>query len=277
MRFGCLGAALLSGFLALTAHVQGAPEAKEPVGAIEPAPIPLAVAPTPPEDMPFYEWLMPEKKYWSGGVELGVNGADGNSNTFNLRFATNAKYENERNIFKTDFLYGYANANGEDTQNRFIWRGRYERLYPNSPWSHFISTEVEHDEFTNFDIRISGHAGCAYMFIKNDNSMVKGRLGFGGSQKFGGPDTAFRPELDFGVDFDHKLNDRSKISGTADYFPSVLDLDTYRLEVRLAYEVIIDPTYNLTLKTGLLDRYDSQPAGKRPNDISYFATLLWKF
>ncbi len=254
-----------------------APPPAPPVNAAPPPTAPLAVAPVAVEDAPFYEWLLPERKFWTGGVELGVTGADGNSNTFNLRFAANAKYENERNLYKTNFLYNYASANGEDNVNRFIWQGRYERLQPNSPVSHFLNTEVEHDEFTNYDLRLSAHLGCGYMFVKNDNTMLKGRLGAGGSQKIGGPDTAFRPELDFGLDFDHKLNDRSKIAGTLDYYPSLLAFDTYRLEARIAYEVVIDPTYNLTFKTGLVDRYDSQPAGKRPNDISYFAAILWKF
>jgi putative salt-induced outer membrane protein YdiY len=273
MRFRGWFAALLGCWFAWNAQGQ---EAAPPAPA-NPPPAPLALAPVPPEEMPFYEWLMPERKYWTGGVELGVTGADGNSNNFNLRFATNAKYENERNLFKTDLLYTYANANGADTQNRAIWRGRYERLQPNSPWSHFLNTEAEHDEFANFDLRLSAHLGCGYMFIKNERTMLKGRFGAGGSQKFGGPDTAFRPELDAGVDFEHKINDRSKISGTIDYYPSLLALDTYRMESRAAYEVLIDPTYNLTFKTGLVDRYDSQPAGKRPNDITYFATILWKF
>ncbi len=240
-------------------------------------PAPDPVAPAAVEETPLYEWLLPERKFWTGDVELGVTGADGNSNTFNLRFATNAKYENERNLFKTNFLYNYASANGADTVNRFIWQGRYERLEPDSPWSQFVSSEIEHDKFTNYDLRLSAHLGVGYTFVKNDNTMLKGRLGAGGSQKIGGPDTAFRPELDFGVDFDHKLNDRGKIAGTLDYYPSMLALDTYRMEARVAYEVVIDPTYKLTFKTGLVDRYDSQPAGKKPNDISYFATILWKY
>lgn len=240
-------------------------------------PVVPGLAAAPPEEGPFYEWLMPERKYWTGGIELGVTGADGNSNNFNLRFASENKYENERNLFKSSFLYNYGNADGEDTQNRFIWQGRYERMYPNSPWSHYITGEVEHDEFTNFDVRLSSHMGCGYMLIKNDRTKLKLRGGAGGSQKIGGPDTAFRPELDFGTDFDHIFNDRSKISGTIDYYPSLLAFDIYRIEAKLAYEVIIDPTYNLTMKMGLLDRYDSMPAGKRPNDISYFATFLWKY
>jgi hypothetical protein len=32
----------------------------------------------------------------------------------------------------------------------------------------------------------------------------------------------------------------------------------------------------LSLKTGVVDRYDSTPNGRLPNDITYFVTLMWK-
>lgn len=221
----------------------------------------------------FEPWLKP----WSGGVEVGANGAAGNSNTFNFRTAANLKYETAAVIYKTDFVYTYANADGEDTANQWIWRGRYERLLGDSPWSIYSQGEVLHDEFANYDLRISNHIGLGYQYIKTKTSNWKGRLGAGGSQKIGGPDTAFRPELDAGLDFEQSLNDRSKITGVLDYYPSFLAIDIYRMEARVAYEVLIDPTYNLTLKMGLLDRYDSKPENRKPNDLTYFATVLWKF
>lgn len=228
-------------------------------------------------DESFSSWVMPERKFWKGGVELGVNGADGNSNNFNLLTALNLKYENERNAFKTDYVYNYANADGQDTVNRWLWTARHERLFPGSRWSCFIRGEAERDEFKNFDVRLASHLGCAYTAIKNDRSMLKGRLGAGGSQKIGGPDTAFRPEMNLGVDFEHKFNDRTKFSGNIDHFPSLIEADVYRIEARLAFEVLIDPAYNLVLKMGLLDTYDSEPAGRRPNDISYFTSIQWRF
>ncbi|HUT14122.1 MAG TPA: hypothetical protein VMY42_26775 [Thermoguttaceae bacterium] len=41
--------------------------------------------------------------------------------------------------------------------------------------------------------------------------------------------------------------------------------------------MLIDQQMNLSLKLGVLDRYDSTPNGVKPNDLDYTAVLLWKF
>ena len=39
---------------------------------------------------------------------------------------------------------------------------------------------------------------------------------------------------------------------------------------------LVDPTWNLTLRLGVLDRYDT-PEGRKPNDIKFNVTLLGNF
>jgi len=76
---------------------------------------------------------------------------------------------------------------------------------------------------------------------------------------------------------EQQLTKRTKVCGSFDYFPDFTDSRDYRLEGKASLEILIDPDLNLTLKVGVLDRYDSTPDGRRPNDLDYFAVLLWKF
>ncbi len=99
----------------------------------------------PPPPIEFLEEVAaePPPKIWSGGLELGFNGADGNSNLFKIRFAGNVKRDTPENVFLMDFVYGYAKAMGEDTENRALLNARDEIPFPDSPWSVFGSTNIE--------------------------------------------------------------------------------------------------------------------------------------
>jgi hypothetical protein len=125
-------------------------------------------------------------------------------------------------------------------------------------------------------------AGPAYEFIKTERTLLLGRLGVGFSKEFGsgeGVDNRIKPELDLGLDFEHKLDDRQKILASIDYFPSLLNFPKdYRVVGKAAYEVLVDPKNNLTLKLGVENRYQSLPGeGKKKNDLLYFATVVYSF
>ena len=65
---------------------------------------------------------------------------------------------------------------------------------------------------------------------------------------------------------------------TDDDFMCRDELRPVRLQLELLKpELLLDEATNLSLKVGLLDRYDSTPGiGLQENDVDYFITLLWK-
>ena len=91
------------------------------------------------------------------------------------------------------------------------------------------------------------------------------------------PNEDFVPEAVFGLEFDHKLNERQKFSASSEYSPDVTDFLDYRLKSKASWEVLLDEATNLSLKVSILDRYDSTPNGKKANDLDYTLTLLWSF
>ena len=40
--------------------------------------------------------------------------------------------------------------------------------------------------------------------------------------------------------------------------------------------MLLDEATNMSLKLGIIDRYDSTPNGLKPNDLNYSLMLLWK-
>jgi putative salt-induced outer membrane protein YdiY len=237
-------------------------------GAAEPA------AP-PPEDLPG----QPETavKLWEGGFELGLDGTEGNSQTLNFRLGFDAKRTAPQSVVTLDLDYRKNTTEAQETAHRAFLDWRYERLFPESPWTCFVHGTVDYDELKMFDVRVTADAGLGYQLIKTESTSLAARAGGGFSHEIGSTDEDYVPEAVFGLDFEHQLNERQKLTVAVEYTPDVTDLGDFRLTARAGWEVLMSEQMNLSLKLSVLDRYDSTPAGAKPNDLDYAAVLLWKF
>lgn len=225
---------------------------------------------TPPES-----WLTAE--FWSGSVEFGLNGATGNSETLSLRSGAAAERKTERSELKSDLNYNKASADGTETTHSAIFNLRHELLWPESPWSVYSTHLAEYDEFRAFDLRYAVSVGLGYRFINTEFMKLVGRLGSGTSREIGGPNNRWSPEANFGLDYEHRLSERQKVSATIDYYPEWGEFADYRLNSSVNWEVLLSEASNMSLKLSATDRYDSTPEGRKANDLIYSVLLLWKF
>lgn len=215
---------------------------------------------------------------WVGSVEFGLNGSDGNSETFSLRGGVSGERITKSMETRTSATYVYSTSDGEKTKSRGDLNLRNDWILGESPWSIYAQGRAEYDEFQEWNWRLSGYGGVGYAVVKNDRTLFRLRAGAGIQREFGGGENAIIPEAQFGFDFSHKLTDRQKIFATGDYYPSLKRFSDYRLVGKAGYELLVDPESNMTLKLGVEDRYDSSPgAGFVKNDLEYFAVLVWSF
>lgn len=230
-----------------------------------------------PESAPgWYEpsyWIRPTT--WDGGVELGLNATEGNSESFSMRIGGNAKQETDTHSTAIDILYAKSTADAIETQNNARLKGRYDHALGESCWTLFAIGTMDYDEFRAFDLRLAGNGGFGYRFIKTDATTLTGRLGGGVSREIGGPDDRNIPEAVYGIDFERQLSKRQKLVVQSDYYPSWEDFDDYRLVTDVSWQCVLDEETNLNLKVSVLDQYDSTPNGREPNDLNYALLLLW--
>ncbi|NBO93214.1 MAG: DUF481 domain-containing protein, partial [Planctomycetia bacterium] len=128
----------------------------------------------------------PGTPVWTGGVELGFNGTDGNTEVLKMRFGANAKRQVENNLFTVDLVYGMARQMGIVSENKALLNARDELYFTDSPWGLFAASQVEYDQFRAFDFRVAVHSGFAYQFLRNDTTSLRGRIGVGVSREIGG-------------------------------------------------------------------------------------------
>lgn len=217
---------------------------------------------------------------WTGHIELGLNGADGNSESFNVRGGAGATRKGEIWNAQAKFVYSRNTSGDEVTRNRFDSSLRNDfRFEKESRWRFFTQSSYEYDDFQDWQHRISLGLGLGYAFIEDDATTLIGRAGPGVTGELGREDgDDWTPELIAGVDVSHQFTDRQRIFGTFDIYPSLENFTDYRFAAKAGYEIVVDPDTGMALRLGIEDRYDSTVSGgKKRNDLEYFVLLAWNF
>jgi len=215
---------------------------------------------------------------WTGSVALGFNGATGNTERFNIRGEIAGTRDTKRMTTTAKSYYTYATDDGTASESRFFLGARNDWKLENDRWFVFGEGSAEFDDFQDWDWRLAGAGGGGYHFIRNEKTTLSGRIGAGLSKKIGGDDTAIRPEALVGADLAHQLTERQKITAGATLYPDLSDAGEFRLVSNAAWEILVDPEVNMSLRLGVEDRYDTMPGdGFKKNDFSYFAMLVWEF
>jgi putative salt-induced outer membrane protein YdiY len=219
--------------------------------------------------------IVPEP--WDTGIELGINGSSGTSDSFSMRTGGYIKRQSRFSKLDTSAYYNRTGSGGVLTQNNAQFDVRNDWLLDEkSPWTLFATNSVFYDQFKDFDVQTNLDAGVGYRFFHKKELELIGRVGGGMSREFGGADDRWVPESLFGVEYSQQLNATQKLYGKLDYFPEWDQVGEYRTVADAGWEVVLVQPSNLSLKISANDRYDSTPNGTEPHLVNYSVLLLLK-
>lgn len=271
-------------WLAVEAFAQSPPVdlPQPPASPILPGMIPpVAMPPEPPAMLAAPVILEPDEpappKLWQGSFQLGIDGASGNNESFNLRLGLSARRRTPINAFTLQADYFKKSNQSIETANRLFAESRFEQFILGTPWTCFAHSTFTYDNFTDYDSLVTGDVGVGRKLLDDETTLFIARLGVGVARTFGAPDNRFVPEAVFGLDYEHRISARQRLLATIDYMPDMTDFRDFRLNTNAGWEYALDQEGNLSLRLTVLDRYDSTSHGKRPNDLDYAVLLLWKF
>lgn len=239
--------------------------------------VPETVLVEPEEEKRWYQpvyWFGPTP--WDSGLELGVNGATGSSESTSLRTGGFIKRKSERTKLDFSAYYNKTKSGGAETQNNAQFDIRNDWFNNNTRWTFFSTGSLFYDEFQPFDVQMNANLGVGYRFIKRPDLNLVGRLGAGAAREYGMVADQWKPEGLLGVNYDHQLVENQKLSVKVEYLPEWEDDRNYRLVTDIGWEVELMRPSNLSLKFAATDRYDSTTSGAKPHLINYSAMLLLK-
>ncbi len=216
-------------------------------------------------------------KLWSSSIEFGLSGTDGNSETFNMRLGAKTQRKTEFSTFTFEMTHVNQTAEAVRTARNALFDGRAEWPLSGSQWTYFAHLTGEYDEFKPFDFRLAADTGLGRLLVDRESTTLLGRIGGSTSREIGGPEDEWVPELVAGLEFEHALSPRQRLTASAEYFPDVTAFHEYRFNTRGAWEIVVDPDWGLSLKLSAILRLDSTPNGGKEADTDYAALLLWSF
>lgn len=268
-RLGLLaGLLILSGTVLLGDDLLDQPGVQR-LPAVEPLAAPAWLKPA---DDPV---VVEAKKTWTGSLELGLNGSEGNTRNFNLHTGFDFARQTSGGVFEVGFDYAKVNSSGFKTDHHALldleqkWIGQ-------SRLGGFVHFAFDYDEFKAFDSRISANGGLDYRLVGTDWTELVWRWGSGFSQEIGGPTNRTVPEAIFGMQLKRRVTDRQQFEMEVQYLPDWSRFADFRLETDVGWKILLDQARDLSLKFDLNDRYDNTPGGLQPNDLTYAVLLLWE-
>jgi len=214
---------------------------------------------------------------WTGGVEFGVNGDDGNVQILKIRGAADLKFETPANLFLAYGLYVFTHYEEEVIEQKALVYLRDEVPFVDQ-FAYFAQGQLEYDEFRPVLFRLAAHNGISFTALRDGMMMFKVRAGLGTAREFYSANKEWVPEAQFGADFEYRITERTTLTAVADYYPDLYDFSHYRIRGRISLDFLIDPELNLVLRIGAMERYDSQTSpGYRKSDLDYFMSFMFRF
>lgn len=233
----------------------------------------MEAGPPPPEWYQPAYWFGPAP--WDAGVQLGINGSEGNNSVFSMRTGGHLKRASGQWKFDSTLNYNKTVTNGIETQNNGVHDLRIDRLLADTPWTLFVLENFIYDEFQTYDVQLSLNTGIGYQWIKTEPTNLITRMGLGTLREFGGVENDWQPTALGGFDFTRQLTKMQRLTAKVDYFPEWEDFGNYRVLADFGWEIQLDQPKNMSLKVSAIDRYNSSPDGSTPNALDYAVMLIW--
>jgi putative salt-induced outer membrane protein YdiY len=190
--------------------------------------------------------------------ELGVASANGNTKTQSISLKQANDYKWNLNIFSAKVRYLNAKANGVETARYIMGGGRYERQVSNH-FGLFLGESLEKDKFAGIDNRYITDFGGNYRFIESEMTKFFTELGYRYMHEARIDKTnAFSNYGRSYTEWEHKWNQSFSTKIWAEYLPNITDLKDWQFNSELSLMAMLNSV--LSLKTGILLRYDHLPA-----------------
>jgi len=215
---------------------------------------------------------------WVSKLEVGVNGAGGNTRSRNFLAGLRSERKKGSVTWAFDARYANAESDGETTQSRFTTGLRRDWEASDPRWVLFAEARYDRDRFQEWDQRGNLSAGAMYKFIERDDLYVGFRAGGSGTKEWGSGEDHVRPEGLLGVEGKYRIDDSKEFVFQSTYYPDLTDRPEFRTLSSAGLSVRLDEKGTLNVRFGVEHEYDTHRSRDvKRTDYRYFALLVMDF
>ena len=220
----------------------------------------------------------PAPRKWKYQVGINVGGKTGNTEKFSGYGTFDATLDGAEDRLKFYGRGGRSTDNGNDTVKEVVGGIDYEANFTEmNAW--YVRGEMEYDEIEGLDLRSTAAVGFARYAFKEDDHMLRGRLGFlYRHESYNTGMTETKPGIDVGLSYMNHLWDWGKLTTDATFTPSIEDFSDYRAYQETKISIPLERSEFWVMQLGFSNEYNSLPiAGRKELDTTYFLrlTLNW--
>jgi putative salt-induced outer membrane protein YdiY len=213
---------------------------------------------------------------WEHELDLGINGATGNSQAFSLHAGFKSDFTSPDSEIKFKTAYDRSSTDGEESRNQFFADLLKNWLLSESPWFFFSQGRYDWDRYKDWDYRIALSGGAGYQFVKNSRWDIYSRAGLGGNRTYGGDDEEVTKEALLGFQAGWTISDHESLVFDTTFYPSLEEDGAYRNITTLDWKLALQRESKLAMKIGLSNEYDSEASGdEKRNNFKYYLSLVW--
>jgi putative salt-induced outer membrane protein YdiY len=216
---------------------------------------------------------------WKCALDIGVNGATGNSESVSGLLAFLAKKDRETYRLAVDSSYRYISSGGAESTNKATAGVAGDYDFADTRWFVFGDGRFEYDHFEPWEYRVSAHTGPGYNIFRNDVYKWNVRAGAGFFKEFHTTDERVDAEGVLGTEFSWQISKASSLETTAYLFPGIRDPQTdERSKETIVYAQKLDFLRGVKWKLGLEHDWDSRnPAPTKKSDFFYYTAISLEF
>ncbi len=228
----------------------------------------VAAMPAPAEPVPA----------WKSKLEVGLNGAGGNTRSNNLMAGVTSERTLPKDIWKFNARYTASSSEGTTTQNRFSAGLRKDWILEDERKSVFAEGLYDHDQFQEWTQRGSVAAGYAFRFLNEKDFTLGYRLGAAGTKEWGSGEDHVRPEGLLGLEGKWKIDASKELVFQSTYYPDLTDRPEYRALSSATISFRLNDAGTLNLRLGVEHEYDTHRTEPfKRTDYRYFLLLVMDF
>jgi putative salt-induced outer membrane protein YdiY len=216
---------------------------------------------------------------WDRSLELGVSGAEGNTDNFDLVGALRADYEDGDYRWDFSARYFYSTADNEATKNQGRAKIVRDWLFPGHRWFAYAQGRYDYDQFEAWDHRVSLGAGPGYDILQREELKLRARTGLFVTRTFGSPGRdEIAPEAAFGGEVIWKPGGRHELSAATMLFADLRDTGELRNVTSAAWKILVAEEQGLSVQIGIDNEWESDVRRTEDeNDLTYYGSVVLDF